>query len=1016
MTFLRILLLSCITFSSALPAYPQEEVALKEYLWQRIYYTFINGEKSLAYVNEFVRPLLTFGDLNGDGEPDLLVGKLDGTVAYFEKTEEGFQLIEEQMKVWTKQADGSRMLKKIDVGGAAAPELGDLDGDGDLDLLIGSKDGSLFYYVNQGNKVLHALELESSAYMFLRPGNDSVPRLHDTNADRSLDLIIGTRQGRLMFFQNAGTSLNAKFCYAGEPNCPTPPVEIGNISPEVNAVPEWVDWNRDGLPDLAIGRSDGRISFYYNQGTRFNPQWQLESKRFLFLDAGSYAAPNFYDLNNDGFDDLILSSESSNIALYENQEILKKTLKDHFQQNEINWNNPAQRILDQFCQEFDVLLECLTTLQNLFEMTPQIERTLDAYTSEILKPRLDDRILVEQKEEPLEEALQEPNEEEEEQPAPAQDQQQDSESNDQEPTFSRQESYRNELWLVSNNLLQFKSFIPGDTRAIFSSGDWDQDGDLDLIVGSASGMLYGYQNVGTAKEARWQTVSSKAFEPFQRTFSAPTLGDLDGDGDLDLLVGSQKGTIEWIRNDGTAKEPRWVTAELEFASIYAGEYTVPILHDLNQDQKPDLIIGNKNGQLLVYNNNNVWDSSPSHVFRTSGENHIVPMLFQWDQDNTLDIGFGSEKGFLKTIRSHGSKNFPTNWLLEELPVSEVQMPPQLAPHAIDLNGDGQADILASNQSGAVTAWLNLGQRKEEKKEVVKAAIPETPPVETQFEELTPEVKKLPKIPPKFERVSSSYLTPHPPKRSAPAFMNVDGDQDLDLIVGTRSGALWLYLNKGTAQKPVWELDSKNFLQYQDYPNSTPLVADLDNDGDQDLIVSSATGVLAYWKNEGAADFPELVRDFVTLSKVNAGLNSVPAVLDLNQDQLPDLIIGIFRGTLVQYQQSINGQLPKFSLTNRRYLDLDVGVGALPIFIDLDRDQQVELIVGSDSGKLKVFKQTKAENPKSLIQWQEDTSFKLFSMPIGAIPTFADIDADGDMDALVGSEAGTLYFYENQSRP
>ena len=287
----------------------------------------------------------------------------------------------------------------------------------------------------------------------------------------------------------------------------------------------------------------------------------------------------------------ILGNKSSKIAFYENQEILKKILEKSLQNSSVDWSQPTKQILDKFCQTFDVLAECLLQLQEIFEIDPQTEKTLDAYLLQILKTRIDDRLTI-QKDEETEAKEKAEGENQEEQEA-NQDQQNNSETKNAPPVFSREESYRNELWLQSKNLLQFASFVPGDSRAIFTSGDWDQDGDQDLIVGSASGVLYAYQNVGTAKEARWEAIVDTAFGQFQRRFSAPTLADFDSDGDLDILVGHQNGTIELIRNDGTAQKPQWVIADLEFASIHAGTYSVPILHDMNQDQKLEIIIGKR---------------------------------------------------------------------------------------------------------------------------------------------------------------------------------------------------------------------------------------------------------------------------------------------------------------------------------------------------------------------------------------------------------------------------------------
>ena len=145
--------------------------------------------------------------------------------------------------------------------------------------------------------------------------------------------------------------------------------------------------------------------------------------------------------------------------------------------------------------------------------------------------------------------------------------------------------------------------------------------------------------------------------------------------------------------------------------------------------------------------------------------------------------------------------------------------------------------------------------------------------------------------------------------STPAFADIDGDGDLDLFIGDSEGTLTYVRNTGSATAPRWAAPVRPYAGLDLGSYSAPTFLDVDLDGDLDLLSGLENGSLAYARNTGTARSPawELVSTYYPA--VQIGEHSTPAAADLNGDGKPDLMIGDGDGGLNLYLYRGSGTPP-----------------------------------------------------------------------------------------------------------
>ena len=506
--------------------------------------------------------------------------------------------------------------------------------------------------------------------------------------------------------------------------------------------------------------------------------------------------------------------------------------------------------------------------------------------------------------------------------------------------------------------------------------------------------------LSTTLHAQYWIKIDSVFSPFGVTvqsFSAPDFCDIDGDGDFDLFVGTlSDNRVAFFKNTGTQTVPVFRRDTSLLQSIYAQGYQYtnadyPALADLDGDNDFDLVIGGFNG-LLYYKNvgdslSAQWQQDTLLFFAINDTigTDAKPAFGDLDGDGDFDLLIGIGESFFGEIipagvtiahRNNGTMSAPSfvpdNSLVSGIPDIGLNSYPYLK----DMDNDSDLDLLLGRDLQTILYYKNTGTA------------------------LSPSWSSTPSLVSPLE--TTTYW-------KNPTVCDLDGDGDNDLIYGTSDGSIYFYQNTGTMVAPVLQRNSVYFQMIRiDGGASTTSFADYDNDGDLDLLSGDWLGGIQYFRNDGNSAHPDFKKTSTTFTTIDVGSYSSPRFVDIDKDQDFDLVAGNLSGTVLCYI-NINGT---FSQNSTIFSGIDVGWQSHPAFVDINNDGSLDMFVcGEVAAEAKFYK-----NNGSNVFTADNSLVAGVTIPGYSYPTFADIDTDGDYDLTFGKIGGELVFYENTGTP
>lgn len=492
----------------------------------------------------------------------------------------------------------------------------------------------------------------------------------------------------------------------------------------------------------------------------------------------------------------------------------------------------------------------------------------------------------------------------------------------------------------------------------------------------------------------------------------PAITDVDGDGDLDILVFEPGGSyITYFSNRSV--ESGWQTDSLRFVAedicwgkILENELSETVYLSDSPDMCSD---GNFTGD--------------DHILPRHAGSTILALDADGDGDKDAYVGDIASR---RIVFLHNGLNAEEAWIIDQdshFPSTDipVDLPFFVAAYSVQVDDDPEPELIAAVNSRSLTEDNECVWRYDDD--------PAAGPLNYKLT-----IKN-------FLQEDMIDVGSH----SRPAIGDVNGDGLSDLLLGgytyaegtvTRIPSLWLFQNQGTPTQPYFVLVDGDYLgmsQYGSLPtfDFAPAFGDIDGNGSVDLVVGEQNGKIFFYRNTAAQGQP-MAFDVVSYPYMNIaiGVSATPQIVDINGDGLGDLVIGertgnsgtngrcsnlnYFENVGTTGNASFNPDVtlaPNTQCFGQVLFDLQVGLPQYSTPCIVRTQQGLIMLTGSDPGFLLLYDHV--ENGKTGALTLVDDHYGSIDVGNRSAPVLADLNADGIYELIVGNQRGGLELFGSQ---